>query len=81
MMAEIKEKFPEFKTLDNMELELVLKLYEDHLSTPFAIANPAYYTAGTLTLMVCTLFVNSQHLGFGLDQSGLKDEHPIEHYS
>lgn len=59
MVAEIKEKFPEFKTLGTAELELVLKLYEDHLAAPFAIANPAYYTAGTLTLVVCTLFVNA----------------------
>ena len=59
MMTEIREKFPEFKTLDNNELELMLKLYEDHFNTPFIISNPAYYVNGSLMLLVCTLFVNS----------------------
>ena len=34
IMSEIKDRFPEFRTLNNNELELVLKLYDAHLVTP-----------------------------------------------
>ena len=61
-MTEIKEKFPEFKTLDNTELEIVLKLYEDHFNTPFIISNPAYYVSGAMILLVSFMFVNAQSL-------------------
>jgi len=33
-MQEIKERFNEFRTLDNNELELILHLYDSHFSTP-----------------------------------------------
>ena len=32
VMQEIKERFSEFRTLDNNELELVLHLYDGHFS-------------------------------------------------
>ena len=61
-MSDIKEKFPEFRALENNELELVLKLYDDHLNTPFTIANPSYYVSGALVLLVSFMFVNAQRL-------------------
>jgi len=61
-MTDIKDKFPEFRALENNELELVLKLYEDHLGIPFSIANPSYYVSGALVLLVSFMFVNAQRL-------------------
>ena len=34
IMSDIKDRFPEFRNLNNNELELVLRLYTQHLSTP-----------------------------------------------
>ena len=62
LMSEIKDKFPEFKNLDNTELEIVLKLYDDHLNSPFIISNPAYYVSGAMILLVSFMFVNAQSL-------------------
>ena len=59
LMSDIKEKFPEFRALENNELELVLKLYDDHLNMPFTISNPAYYVSGALVLLVSFMFVNA----------------------
>ena len=74
-MTEIKEKFPEFKTLDNVELELILKLYEEHLNSPFIISNPAYYVSGALILLVSFMFVNAQSLTEPkIDEIGLHRE-------
>lgn len=61
-MSDIKEKFPEFRTLENNELELLLKLCDDAYNTPFIIANPAYYVSGALVLLVSFMFVNAQKL-------------------
>lgn len=58
-MADIKERYPEFRPLENNELELVLKLYDDHFNTPFTIANPSYYVSGALVLLVSFMFVNA----------------------
>ena len=71
-MADIRDKHPEFKPLTNNELEMVLKMYDEHLKTPFNISNPSYYVSGAMMLLVCFLFVNAQklkrprldHLGF-----------------
>ena len=58
-MSDIKDKFPEFRALENNELELVLKLYDDHLTIPFTIANPSYYVSGALVLLVSFMFVTT----------------------
>ena len=62
LMSDIKDKFPEFRPLENNELELVLKLYDDHMNIPFTIANPSYYVSGALVLLVSFMFVNAQQL-------------------
>ena len=59
MMTEIKDRFPEFRNLNNNELELVLRIYTQHLSTPMQICSPAYYVTGALIVLVSMLFVNS----------------------
>lgn len=59
-MNDIKEKFPEFRSLENNELELVLKLYDEHMNTPFKICNPAYYVSGALILLSSFMFFNAQ---------------------
>ena len=59
LMADIKEKYPEFRQLENNELELVLKLYDDHFTSTFTIANPSYYVSGALVLLVSFMFVNA----------------------
>ena len=51
-MQEIKERFAEFRTLDNNELELVLHLYENHFSETHNISNSAYYVSGALIVLV-----------------------------
>ena len=51
-MQEIKERFQEFRTLDNNELELILHLYDFHFSTPHQISNSAYYVSGALIVLV-----------------------------
>ena len=51
-MQEIKERFIEFRTLDNNELELVLQLYDGHFNTPHQISNSAYYVSGALIVLV-----------------------------
>ena len=61
-MADIRDKYPEFKPLTNNELELVLKMYDEHLKTPFTISNPSYYVSGAMVLLVCFMFVNGQKL-------------------
>jgi len=52
IMSEVKEKFSEFRTLNNNELELVLQLYEAHFSMPHVISNSAYYVSGALIVLV-----------------------------
>ena len=59
IMSDIKDRFPEFRNLNNNELELVLRLYTQHLSTPMQICSPAYYVTGALIVLVSMLFVNS----------------------
>ena len=61
-MTDIKDKFPEFRVLENNELELVLRLYDETLNTPFTISNPSYYVSGALVLLVSFMFVNAQQL-------------------
>jgi len=51
-MQDIKERFNEFRALDNNELELVLKLYDSHFRTPHQISNSAYYVSGALIVLV-----------------------------
>ena len=58
-MNDIKDKFPEFRTLENNELELVLKLYDEHMNTPVNICNPAYYVSGALILFSSFMFFNA----------------------
>ena len=60
-MNDIREKFPEFRTLENNELELILKLYDEHMNTTFKISNPAYYVSGALILLSSFMFFNSQN--------------------
>ena len=52
VMQDIKERFNEFRALDNNELELVLKLYDSHFRTPHQISNSAYYVSGALIVLV-----------------------------
>ena len=74
-MDDIRDKFPEFKALCNSELELVLKLYNDHFNTPFTISNASHYVSGVMILVVCFMFVNAQKLQTPLlDRLGLPDE-------
>lgn len=81
MMTEIKDRFPEFRTLNNNELELVLRLYEQHLQTPFQISNPAYYVAGALLVLVSMMFVNSQNLRMpNLQEVGM-NQNQVEQYN
>lgn len=62
IMSEIKERFPEFRTLNNNELELVLKLYDAHLVTPMIIQNASYYVSGALMVLLSFMFTNAQNL-------------------
>ena len=75
IMQEIKEKFSEFRTLDNNELELVLHLYDSHFSTPHQISNSAYYVSGALIVLVSFMFINAQNFrGYDTSQFGLTPE-------
>ena len=61
-MSEVRDKFPEFRALENNELELVLKIYNETLDATFCISNPSYYVSGALLLLVSFMFVNAQRL-------------------
>ena len=52
MMQDIRERFGEFRNLDDNELELILQLYDSHFSTPHQISNSAYYVSGALIVLV-----------------------------
>jgi len=74
-MQEIKEKFSEFRTLENNELEVVLKLYETHFNTPHLISNSAYYVSGALIVLVSIQFINAQNFsGYDTSHFGLTPE-------
>ena len=74
-MQGVRDKFNEFKNLDNNELELVLQLYETHLSTPHQISNSAYYVSGALIVLVSIQFVNAQNFsGYDTSHFGLTPE-------
>ena len=71
-MQEVKERFSEFRTLDNNELELVLHLYDGHFSQPHQISNSAYYVSGALIVLVSIQFINAQNFsGYGTSYFGL----------
>ena len=71
-MQEIKERFIEFRTLDNNELELVLQLYDGHFNTPHQISNSAYYVSGALIVLVSIQFINAQNFsGYDTSHFGL----------
>lgn len=74
-MQEIKDRFNEFRTLDNNELELILHLYENHFSTPHKISNSAYYVSGALIVLVSIQFINAQNFsGYDTSHFGLTPE-------
>ena len=62
MLSDLKEKFPEFKILENSQLEMVIKLYDDHMNTRFYINNPAYHVIGSMLLLSSFMFTNSLKL-------------------
>lgn len=71
-MSDIKEKFAEFRNLDNNELEIVLQLYESHFNTPHCISNSAYYVTGALIVLVSVQFINAQNFsGYNSSHFGL----------
>ena len=75
VMQEIKERFSEFRTLDNNELELILRLYDSHFSTPHQISNSAYYVSGALIVLVSIQFINAQNFsGYDTSHFGLTPE-------
>lgn len=72
VMQDIKERFSEFRTLDNNELELILHLYDSHFSTPHQISNSAYYVSGALIVLVSIQFINAQNFsGYDTSHFGL----------
>jgi len=71
-MGEIREKFAEFRNLDNNELEIVLQLYDSHFNTPHSISNSAYYVSGALIVLVSVQFINAQNFsGYNSSHFGL----------
>jgi hypothetical protein len=75
VMQDIRKNFSEFRTLDDSELELVLKLYDNHFSTPHQISNSAYYVSGALIVLVSIQFINAQNFsGYDTSHFGLTQE-------
>jgi len=76
-MQDIRERFNEFRSLDDNELELVLQLYDTHMSKPQVISNFAYYVTGALIVLVSMQFINAQNFsGYDTSHFGLT---PAQH--
>ena len=61
-MNDIRIKFLEFKFLEDHQLEVLIKLYDEHSKTIFYIWNPAYYVIGSMMLLSSFMFVNAVNL-------------------
>ena len=71
-MLEIKERFGEFRSLHDNELEFILRLYDSHFNTPHQISNSAYYVSGALIVLVSIQFINAQNFsGYDTSRFGL----------
>ena len=62
ILSEVRDKFPEFKFLEDYQLEVLIKLYEEHIKSIFHIWNPAYYVIGSMLLLSSFMFVNAVNL-------------------
>ena len=62
ILNDIRDKYPEFKFLEDYQLELVIELYDEHIKSIFHIWNPAYYVIGAMLLLSSLMFVNAVNL-------------------
>ena len=62
ILNDIRDKYPEFKFLEDYQLELVIELYDEHIKSIFHIWNPAYYVIGSMLLLSSFMFVNAVNL-------------------
>lgn len=58
-LRDIRTAFPEYRQVNNNELELILYLHEENIKSPLQTTSPPFYVSGALMMWIFFLFCGS----------------------